>query len=166
MLFRSLTLFGFSGVARLDVLSGFPTGRVLVTSRTYTVREDGSTYGMLVPPLGVAQTATAGETLEILGPTGAPSLRTDLSLLNEGAPAIVHVQILDDQGSLLDSFDQAIPAGIGLQVNDLFRARGLGDGPKAALIRLSPSGGILAAYATTIDNATNDPVYFAGNLAP
>jgi hypothetical protein len=161
-----LTLFGFSGVARLDVQSGFPNGRVLVTSRTYTVQEDGSTYGMLVPPLGVAQTAAAGETLEILGPTGAPSLRTDLSLLNGGASAVVHVQILDDQGSLLDSFDQAVPAGIGLQLNDLFRARGLGDGPKAALIRLSPSSGILAAYATTIDNATNDPVYFAGNLAP
>jgi hypothetical protein len=82
------------------------------------------------------------------------------------SPASVHVQILDDKGSLLDSFDQTVPPENGLQLNDLFRARGLGDGPKAALIRLSPSSGILAAYATTIDNATNDPVYFAGNLAP
>jgi hypothetical protein len=163
-----LTLFGWSGVARLDVQSGFPNGRVLVTSRTYTVREDGSTYGMLVPPLDAAQTATAGETLEILGPTGASSSRTNLALVSVAgySPASVHVQILDDKGSLLDSFDQTVPPENGLQLNDLFRARGLGDGPKAALIRLSPSSGILAAYATTIDNATNDPVYFAGNLAP
>ncbi len=163
-----LTLFGWSGVAQLYVQSGFPNGRVLVTSRTYTVREDGSTYGMLVPPLDAAQTATAGETLEILGPTGASSSRTNLALVSVAgySPASVHVQILDDKGSLLDSFDQTVPPENGLQLNDLFRARGLGDGPKAALIRLSPSSGILAAYATTIDNATNDPVYFAGNLAP
>ena len=49
-------------------------------------------------------------------------------------------------------------------------ARGLGDGPKAALIQVSFApgeryGSRLAAYATTIDNATNDPVYFAGRLA-
>ena len=163
-----LTLFGWSGVAWLYVQSEFVTGRVLVTSRTYTVREDGSTYGMLVPPLDAAQTATAGETLEILGPTGASSSRTNLALVSLAgySSASVHVQILDDKGSLLDSFDQIVPPENGLQLNDLFRARGLGDGPKAALIRLSPSSGILAAYATTIDNATNDPVYFAGNLAP
>lgn len=164
------TLFGRSGVAAMFLQTGFPTGGVLVTSRTYTLREDGATYGMVLPPLRTSQTATPGETLEILGPTGAPSLRTNLALVQlstylDGPPG-VHVQILDERGSILDSFDQVVPAGIGLQLNDLFRARGLGDGPKAALIRLSPSSGILAAYATTIDNATNDPVYFAGNLAP
>lgn len=81
-------------------------------------------------------------------------------------PASVRIQILGEAGSVLDSFDQEVPAGTGLQLNDLFRTRGLGDGPKAALIRVTPSSGVLAAYATTIDNGTNDPVYFAGNLAP
>jgi hypothetical protein len=164
------TLFGWSGVAQLFIESGFPNGGVLVTSRTYAAREDGSTYGMALPPLRASQTVTPGETLEILGPTGAPSLRTNLALVQLSrylvGPPNVLVQILDEKGDVLDSFVQAVPAGNGLQLNDLFRARGLGDGPKAALIRLSPSSGILASYATTIDNATNDPVYFAGNLAP
>ncbi len=163
------TLFGWSGVAQLYIESGFPTGGVLVTSRTYAAREDGSTYGMALPPLRASQTATPGETLEILGPTGAPTLRTNLALVQLsryiGGPPGVRVQILDETGNVLDSFDQPVPAGNGLQLNDLFRARGLGNGPKAALIRLTPSSGILAAYATTIDNATNDPVYFPGNLA-
>ncbi len=164
-------LFGWSGMAQLYIESGFPNGGALVTSRTYATRGDGSTYGMALPPLRPSQTATPGETLEILGPTGAPTLRTNLALVQlsrwnpGGPPRVVLVQILDEAGKLLDSFDQPVPAGNGLQLNDLFRARGLGDGPKAVLIRLTPSSGILAAYATTIDSATNDPVYFPGNLA-
>lgn len=164
------TLFGWTGVARLDIYSGFPNGGVLVTSRAYVAREDGSTYGMVLPPLRASQTATPGEVLEILGSSGGPSLRTNLALVQLSTyldgPASVRIQILGEAGSVLDSFDQEVPAGTGLQLNDLFRTRGLGDGPKAALIRVTPSSGVLAAYATTIDNGTNDPVYFAGNLAP
>jgi hypothetical protein len=162
------TLFGLSGVAQLHFWSAFPTGRVLVTSRAYTLLDDGSTYGTLLPPLEATQSATAGETLEILGPIGAQTSRTNLALVNlvSFLPANVNVQILDARGNILDSFDQAVAPGNGFQMNDFFRLRGLADGPGAALIRVSPSSGTIAAYATTIDNATNDPVYFAGNLAP
>ena len=166
------TLFGWSGVARLSIVSGFPNGGVLVTSRAYTAQMDGSTYGTLLPPLRAAQIATTGDTLEILGPTGAASVRTNLSLVEVGGlpagspPITVHIQILDDQGILLDAFDKLVVPGGGIQVNDLFHTRGLGDRYQAVVIRVSPSGGNVAAYATTIDNATNDPVYFAGNLAP
>jgi hypothetical protein len=162
------TLFGLSGVAQLYFWSAFPTGRVLVTSRAYTLLDDGSTYGTLLPPLGATQSAAAGETLEILGPIGAHTSRTNLALVNlvSYESANVHVQILDARGNILDSFDQVVAPGNGVQINDLFRLRGLGDGPGAALIRVSPSSGTIAAYATVIDNGTNDPVYFAGNLAP
>ena len=165
------TLFGLEGVARLSFLSGFPDGGVAVTSRTYTLLPDGSTYGMLVPPLTPAQVAGAGETLEILGATGGPGSRTNLSLVKlDPTPGRVVVRIIDESGELLDGFDSELPAYAGVQIDDLFRARGLGDGPKAALIRVSFApgeryGSRLAAYATTIDNGTNDPVYFAGRLA-
>ena len=36
--------------------------------------------------------------------------------------------------------------------------------PAAALIRITPFGGLVAAYATTTDNGTNDPVYFGASL--
>lgn len=165
------TLFGLTGVARLSFWSGFPDGGVAATSRTYTLLPDGSTYGMLVPPLTPAQVAGAGETLEILGPTGGAGSRTNLSLVKlDPSPGRVDVRIFDESGALLDGFERELPAYGGVQVDDLFRARGLGDGPKAALIQVSFApgeryGSRLAAYATTIDNATNDPVYFAGRLA-
>lgn len=165
------TLFGLSGVARLSFFSGFPDGGVAVTSRTHTLLPDGSTYGMLVPPLTPAQVAAAGETLEILGATGGSSSRTNLSLVKlDQTPGRVDVRIFDESGALLDGFERELPGYGGVQIDDLFRARGLGDGPKAALIRVSFApgeryGSRLAAYATTIDNGTNDPVYFAGRLA-
>ena len=165
------TVFGLNGVARLSFESGFPSGGVSITSRTYTLLPDGSTYGMLVPPLVASQIVGPGETLEILGPTGGAASRTNLSLVKlDYRPGVVHVEIHGENGTLLDEFDQVVPAKGGVQVNDLFRTRGLGDGPRAALLRLSlppgdPSSVRLAAYATTIDNGTNDPVYFVGHLA-
>jgi hypothetical protein len=169
--------FGLTGVARLQVGALSATGSgVRVTSRTYTVQPDGSTYGMQLPPLDATQTAGAGEALEILGPTGGANTRTNLSLVELGSsnpgdpsfgpPVTAQIEILDENGTRLDVFEVKVPQTGGLQINDLFRKRGLGAGPRAALLRISPAGGLLCAYATTVDNATNDPVYFAGNLAP
>ncbi len=165
------TLFGLTGVAQLNLGTGFPNGGVSTSSRTYTLLPDGSTYGMLVPPLVASQIAGSGETLEILGPTGGAAYRTNLAFVKlDYRSSTVHVRILDETGALLDAFDQEVPGRGGVQLIDLFRTRGLGDGPRAALLRLSlpaegPYGVRLAAYATTIDNGTNDPVYFVGHLA-
>jgi hypothetical protein len=173
------TAFMGTGVARLRFQSDWigPLLGPRVTSRTYTVQPDGATYGMQLPALDALQTGTDGDTLEILGPTGGPAFRTNVALVGVGdgylapfmsawgQPVSAHVEILDDHGVLLDSFDVLVPFRGGVQVNDVFRTRNLGDGPKAALIRVRPTGGFLAAYATTIDNGTNDSVYFAANLA-
>lgn len=165
------TLFGLEGVARVTLETGFPNGGVSSSSRTYTVRPDGATYGMLVPPLAASQITGRGETLEILGPTGGAGSRTNLSLVMiDSLPNTVTVRILDEAGSLLDELEVTVPGRGGVQLDDLFRARALGDGPRAALIRVTPAVGEgtgfrLAAYATTIDNGTNDSVYFPGRVA-
>ena len=46
-----------------------------------------------------------------------------------------------------------------------FRTRALGDGPKAALIRVSPFGGLIGTFATLIDNGTNDATLLTAGLA-
>lgn len=167
------TLFGRSGVARLAHDNAGAGGLgVRVTSRTYNLASDGATHGMALPALGWLQTARDGDTLEILGPTGGVGFRTNLSIVHLGSqyapPSTAHVEIVDPAGVVADAFDVSVPGGRGLQIDDLFRARGLGDGPAAALIRLSftaDQSSSLAAYATTIDDGTNDPVYHGANLA-
>ncbi len=113
------TVFGLNGVAQLSFESGFPNGGVSITSRTYTLLPDGSTYGMLVPPLVASQIAGPGETLEILGPTGGATSRANLALVKlDSLTGAVHVEILDEGGALLDEFDQVVPGKGGVQVND------------------------------------------------
>ncbi len=170
-------IFGKSGVARLRLLSPSfagagspPLDNVRVTSRTYSVDPSGATRGLPLPPLNSFQSAGSGDTLEILGPVGGAAFRTNLSLVELSLPPTtpstvnVRVEILNEKGAQIDAFTAALPVAGGMQLNDLFRSRGLGDGPVAALIRVSPAGGMVGAYATTIDNGTNDPTYFAANL--
>lgn len=179
------TAFNRTGIARLRYLSGSgaDTTGVRVTARTYTELGAGDsrsgpdlaggTYGFLMPPLNAFQSAGPGETLEILGPTGGAGFRTNLALVDltgfpdRNAPRIipVRIHILSDRGTTIDTFETTVPSTGGVQLNDLFRGRGLGDGPEAAVIRVSPSAGVIGAFATTTDNGTNDPVYFAAALA-
>jgi hypothetical protein len=164
------TLFGKTGIARLRYISnGYEASGVRVTSRLYTVDDSGGTFGLLMPPLNSFQAAGPGESLEILGPEGGRNFRTNLSLVEltafaEGPPVRVRIEIFDDFGARLDTFETEIPIAGGVQLLDLFRTRGLGNGPTAALIRVSPLGGIVGAFATTLDNGTNDPTYYGAAL--
>jgi hypothetical protein len=166
-----LTTFGKTGIARLRYLSGgnFDPSGVRVTSRLYTIDASGGTYGLLIPPLNSFQAAGPGESLEILGPQGGRNFRTNLSLVEltafaGGPPARARIDIYDDFGELMDSFETSVPIAGGIQILDIFRTRGIGNGPPAALIRISPLGGLVGAFATTLDNGTNDPTYYGAAL--
>jgi hypothetical protein len=140
-----------------------------VTSRLYTIDASGGTYGLLIPPLNSFQAAGPGESLEILGPQGGRNFRTNLSLVEltafaGGPPARARIDIYDDFGELMDSFETSVPIAGGIQILDIFRTRGIGNGPPAALIRISPLGGLVGAFATTLDNGTNDPTYYGAAL--
>jgi hypothetical protein len=169
-----LTAFGRTGVARLRFQTdggADVSGGVRITSRTYTVAPSGGTYGLLLPALNAFQSAGGGESLEILLPAGGSGFRTNLALVElttafvSGPPLSVRVEVFDELGDLRDTFETPILLAGGVQIDDLFHGRGLGDGPPAGLIRISPSGGLVAAYATVIDNGTNDPMYVAAGLA-
>jgi hypothetical protein len=165
-----MTLFGKTGVAKLTYQSDL-NGGIRVTSRTYSIDDNGGTFGFLTPPLNAFQAAATGEALEILGVTGGKDYRTNLGLVdiqqwpNGQQPSAARIDIIDHTGKTIDSFTTNIPNAGGMQINDLFRGRNLGDGPPAALIRVSPIRGLIAAYATVTDNGTNDSIYLAPNLA-
>jgi len=165
------SLFGRTGIARLRYVSNsYESSGVRVTSRLYTLDPSGGTFGLLMPPLNSFQSAGPGESLEILGPQGGRNFRTNLSLVEltafaDGSSIPVRIEIFDDFGVLLDRFETSVPVAGGVQLLDLFRTRGLGEGPPAALIRVSPLGGLVGAFATTLDNGTNDPTYHPAALA-
>jgi hypothetical protein len=107
--------------------------------------------------------AGSGESIELFGALGGPSWRTNLALVDmtafaNGNTVRARVELVGDGGGTLDAFDVNVPVAGGIQLDDVFRARGLGDGPPAALIRISPAGGLVGAYATSIDQRTNDAI--------
>jgi hypothetical protein len=166
------TMFERYGVARLRYYSSNPTAGIRVTSRTYTIDARGGTYGNLTPPLNGFQMASSGDALEILGVTGGAGQRTNLGIVemhmwpaaSGEAPASAKVEIIDSRGRVVDSFRVTVPISGGIQINDLFRTRGLGDGPETALIRVSPERGQFATFATVTDNTTNDSIYLSSYL--
>jgi hypothetical protein len=165
------TVFGRTGIARLQYQALTAGPGVRVTSRTYTVDENGGTYGFLMPPLNAFQSGAAGDILEILGAVADPKFRTNIGLVETSANAFsaqqaaANIEIFDSAGKRLDSFVANVPAAGGIQLNDIFAARQItASGP--VLIRIAPQRGTIGAYATSTDNVTNDSVYLAANLAP
>ena len=164
------TLFTMTGLARLRYQTQETGDGVRITSRTYTVEDSGATYGCLIPPLNNFQRATPGDTLEILGVNGGGNFRANLGLVElspsgTGGTTSVRVTILDGASKTLDSFSVALPNSSGMQINDVFGARGLTP-PAAALILVQVlDGGVVGAYATLTDNLTNDSTYLATQLA-
>jgi hypothetical protein len=160
--------FGKSGIVRLRYQSSGDPG-VRVTARTYTLNDDGGTYGLLAPPLNSFQSASAGDTLEILGALVDKRFRTNLGVVDLAAfagnrPTRFRVEIVSSTGATLDSFETSVGSASGMQLNDLFTARNTqASGP--VLLRVSPIDGQIGAFATLVDNGTNDPLYLAANLA-
>lgn len=165
------TLFQMTGLARLRYWSNTQGDGVRVTSRTYTIDESGATYGSLIPPLNNFQIAAPGDKLEILGVTGGNGFRTNLGLV-ELSPSTqaqivettARIRVLDQQMRELDTFTLKITRAGGMQINDLFGSRGVVS-PEAAMIEVQVlDGGLLGAYATLVDNITNDSTYLAAQL--
>lgn len=170
-----LRLFAMEGVARLrywsDGAPGDASG-VRVTSRTYNIDANGGTHGCLIPPLNSFQSATAGEALEIVGITGGSGFRTNIGLVelspgpNVNSAANVRLLVFDDKGSKIDQFTVAVPIAGGMQINDLFAARGLTPPAAARLvIQVLDANSLVGAYATLTDNVTNDSTFLGANLA-
>jgi hypothetical protein len=140
-----------------------------VTSRTYTVEESGATYGSLIPPLNNFQIAAAGDHLEILGVNGGTGFRTNLGLVELSPSTVsgetsVRIKVLDQNLHELDSFSVTVPRAGGMQINDLFGSRGIAPPEAAMLVVEVANGGLIGAYATLVDNITNDTTYLGAQL--
>lgn len=164
------TLFGMEGLARLTFATTdwAPGDGVRITSRTYTVDASGATYGCLVPPLNSFQIGTNGDRLEILGVSSGPGFRTNVGLVDLANDTLrdpkVRVSIVDDQSRIVDELEVRVPARGGMQLNDVFAARGLTPPPAAMVIVEIVDGQQIGAYATLTDNVTNDSIYLASQL--
>jgi hypothetical protein len=108
--------------------------------------------------------------LEILGVNAGSDFRANVGLVDlrpswAGANVSeVRISILDQTSTMIDSFIVRVPANGGMQINDIFSARGLTPPPASLIVLNILNGGAIGAYATLTDNRTNDTLYLGAQL--
>lgn len=155
-----VSLFGYAADAAvfgaLQVASDVP---LVVSSRTYNQTANGTLGGSL-PGVAAAQGLTPGRIGILPQLRKSAAFRTNVAVANLGAsPVTARVQLRSAAGAPLGAARtlQAAPFGI-VQENDVFSAVGVSEAAGAyATVEVLTAGGRIAAFASVIDNATNDP---------
>jgi hypothetical protein len=131
---------------------------LIVQSETRTYVPGGGTVGQALPAFGPAD--YAGATPKTLAPIRENALfRTNLVLANAtGAPLVAHVALFSADGTPIGTRDVDLPPLGMTQINRVAQALGAPtlDTGRIAVSTPTP-GGLVAAYASIIDNVTNDP---------
>ena len=150
---------GYNGSGVLEIVSDQP---LVVTSRTYDQLASGTVgqgYGSYTTAdgLGAAQSAWLPQLAE------NAAYRTNISLTNTGgATAAVTVELFDEGGNALASYDVTLAPGERAQENQPFVSKALRSNLTGAYARVTVStGGGVIASASVIDNVTNDPTTIA-----
>ncbi|MFP5245832.1 MAG: PKD domain-containing protein [Thermoanaerobaculia bacterium] len=143
-----------SGSGTLDVTWSTATGPV-ITSRTYTSVATGGTFGQSIDPI-----ASFSDEQFVPGLRNDASYRSNVGFVNGGSSAtnIVATLIAPD-GSELGRANVPLAAGASTQssIAVLFPGVVAPDG-----FTLRARGTKIFAYGSMVDNASGDPVFFAG----
>jgi len=142
--------------------SSTPSITTFAASRTYNVTANG-TFGQYIPAIPFAQFIDKSGLISLQQIASSAAYRTNLGLLEgSGNPATVLVSVFGNDGAKLAEFTQTLAGGQHLQMNGVLAAKGLTDLADGRIeVKLTSSGGKVTAYASVLDNATNDPLLVA-----
>jgi hypothetical protein len=153
------SVFGFSAAwGGILVTAGTPL--LDVSGRTSTAAPGGGTFGQSVPGVPADSLLRPRFPAQIAGIREDSGFRTNLVLANatEGQ-VVVHGELYDGGGERVGSgFDWILPPLGMVQANrvvETFTPSPMTDGK--IVLSTATSGGAVAAYASVIDNVTNDP---------
>lgn len=154
-----LDLFGVpngAGAVAIEATSAGSAAQIRVSSRTYTGGDRG-TYGQAVPDV-----AALDRTLYITGMQSNAAFRTNVGLVNRSAADMSAALVLyDASGATLGTANVTVPAN-NFQQAPLahFFPQIAGESLDVVSMRVvAESAEALSAYASVIDNKTQDPVY-------
>jgi CubicO group peptidase (beta-lactamase class C family) len=143
-----------SGSGSIEVFSDRP---LLASSRTYNTGEDG-TYGLFLDGVPARAAATEGDIVWLPQLRQNAAFRTNIGLVNSGdIQARVRFFLYDSSGAELLSRWRVLEPGGWLQLQEPFsRLAGRTDIDTGyARVEVESGDGVIA-YASVIDNATND----------
>jgi PKD repeat protein len=163
-----LDLFGMSsgaGALAIEASSAGADAMLKVTSRTFTAGTVG-TYGQSVPDV---QPGALERTLYLAGMQSNIDYRTNFGLVNRGTTQVsATLTLFDKNGTTVGATDVAVPPA-NFQQSSLadFFPQLVGRSYDALSMRITATTeSSLSAYASVIDNASQDPIYIQAVPAP
>jgi len=147
-----------SGFGALQLATNSPA--LIVAGQTSTPAESGGRFGQSVPGFSVGDLIESGFAKSILAVREDSQFRTNLVLANATEEGLdVDVSLIADDGSTLGSKRYRLPSLGMTQISRVVRDLGISQDVVSARLLLSTPTlkGLFAAYASAIDNVTNDP---------
>lgn len=154
-----------SGAIALEATSAASTPLLKVTSRTFNDTSYG-TYGLAVPDIG---TDAMQQTLYITGIAANANFRTNLGLVNRSAaPVAASLTLYEPGGGTVATSNVTIPASNFQQapLGTFFPSIGGRTFDTLSMRVTTSARDAVSAYASVVDNRTQDPVYMQALPAP
>ncbi|RLE20008.1 MAG: hypothetical protein DRJ61_08365 [Acidobacteria bacterium] len=150
-------LFGEEGAGTVSVRPR--TAALAVTARTW---EEGTGNGQGIPPITEDDALLFNEKATLAGLSDSQSARTNIGLVNLGEAAItIRLDLRNEAGERLALRSVNLGPRESTQLNAPLRAAAGGADVEAGFAKVwtVTAGGRFSAYASRIDNTTNDPVF-------
>jgi len=164
---------GASGMMEIRPLStssttgaAAPSGRgrtTVASSRTYNVTEKG-TFGQFIPAVSYSQfigksESAAKTTLSLQQISQSSKYRTNFGLVEaSGEPVTVMFSVFDGSNKKIAEFPLGLQASEHRQFNGLLAERGITLEDGRVEVEVTSATGRVTAYASVVDNRTNDPM--------
>ena len=156
-----VALFGAPSGAYGAILITAQTTSLNVVAQNSTPNPGGAgTFGQSVPALAAADLVASGSSRTIVAVTDDANFRTNLVLANAtSSPVTASLALLDSSGATLGSSTVPLLPLEMTQIGAVGRTLAGGSNVTNATLVLTTAtaGGSFAAYASVIDNGTNDP---------
>jgi subtilisin-like proprotein convertase family protein len=143
------------------------TGSVVAVSHTATTAVRGGAFGLSIPAASPSGAAGAGTTLTLVPVFGSTGFRVNVGLTEvTGNEAVAEIVVKDAQGAVRAVLPEKVPGGGLLQVNDIYAAAGIPPGASDRFeVRVLSGGGRISAFATPVDDSSNDGAFAGAAVA-
>ncbi|MDQ6800181.1 MAG: hypothetical protein M3041_05015, partial [Acidobacteriota bacterium] len=143
-----------------NLSSALPSVTTVASSRTYNATPNG-TFGQFIPAVPFSQfIGRSSGRLSLQQIAQSAAYRTNVGLVEAaGEPASIVVHVLDTSGREIAQIPQTLQPSEHLQINGFLAANGIATLNDGRLeVEVTSLTGKVTAYASVIDNLTNDPL--------